>query len=181
MKKIIIGILVILFLVLLVSCGGSGGGTAISKENVIVVFDYNKFKKEEALWNTSKPPNYQFNFYLDNNNNLNYGSVYVNTLIIVENGAFKNQIPVDYNGYTHKTYRNETIDDVYEYIEKEYLRYNNYRPKPTSSTLTQIDIEYDTKNHIPIEVKLCYQLTGVLPEISYSTDLILITEYKVND
>jgi hypothetical protein len=179
-KKIFIGIFVILFLTLIVSCDGVSA-IGVGLEKVYVNFDYDKFKNEEALWNSTKPANYQFNLAYSF-----YGipSVNAKTLIIVENGKYKTQIPIytnDETGYTSRSYRNETINDIYEYIEKEYLKFNNKRSGFRSSYLYEIEINYDIKNHIPIEVKMWYINPAVFLDSSAYEDNINITEYKINN
>jgi hypothetical protein len=183
MKNIIIGIFVILFLTLLVSCDITRSiGSGVIPEKVNVNFDYDKFKQEESLWNSTKPPNYQFYLYFYVFGNMNNNTIYSNTLIFVENGKFKTQIPyVDMYGNTHETYRNETIIDIYDYIENEYLKFHSYKPSTHISYLAKIDIEYDTKNHIPVEVKLWYNNPNSDLDIPPYNDLIMITEYKIND
>jgi hypothetical protein len=155
---------------------------SLTKGNV--EFDYNTFKKEKLLWNSSKPANYQFKLEYDIYGSSNNGSISANTLIVVENGVYKTQIPkytIDEDGYTSRSYRNETITDIYEYIEREYKKFHKNRPGSVSSYLTEIEIEYDTRNHIPVEVKLHYYCPTAIGPSQSGYDEIYITEYKVND
>jgi hypothetical protein len=182
MKKIIIGIFVILFLSLLVSCGVARS-MGISLKKNYVYFDYDRFKEERALWNSTKPANYQFNYEINVYDTSDTVGFDANTLIIVENGKYKTQIPNytdDETGYTSRSYRNETINDIYEYIEKLYLKYNNKTP-PRGRYLEEIEIEYDMKNHIPIGVRMWFTFSGFSLDDSSSYDTIMITEYKKNN
>jgi hypothetical protein len=184
MKKTLNGIFVILFLALLVSCGDVARSMGIGQKNVDVYFHYERFKEEKSLWNSSKPPNYQFNLETDIHDNSNKAGFSANTLIIVEKGKYKTQIPnytFEETGYTSKSSRNETINDIYEYIESEYLRFHNKKPASRGSYLTEIEIEYDIKNHIPVTVRMWYTNPAVFLDSSAYDDTIKITGYKVND
>jgi hypothetical protein len=184
MKKIIIGIFVFLFLTLLVSCGNVARSLGIGQEKVDVYFHYDRFKEERLLWNTTKTPNYQFNLKINIYDNMNNADHNANTLIIVENGKYKTQIPnytFDETGYTSKTNRNETIDDIFEYIENEYLKFHNKKPASRGSYLTEIEIEYNIKTHIPVEVSMWYTNPAVFLDSSAYENTIEITEYKVNN
>jgi acetylornithine deacetylase/succinyl-diaminopimelate desuccinylase-like protein len=149
---------------------------------VNVDFDYNKFTKEKLLWDSSKPANYQFNLESHIYDRVNYDTVDVDTLIIAENGKYKTQIPnTNEFDITFRSYRNETITDIYEYIEKEYKEYHGNRPGFFNISLSEIEIEYDTENHIPVEVKLSYYIPTIVTGSPYRHDEIKITEYKIND
>jgi hypothetical protein len=101
-------------------------------------------------------------------------------LIIVENGIYKTQIPHDDNGFTYESRRNETITDIYENIEDVYNRYHKKRPESFSDYLEKIEIQYDTENHIPVEVKEYFHVPAMLADApSYSE--MKITEYKINN
>jgi hypothetical protein len=171
MKKTLNGISVIVFLTLFVSCD------FIHLTKVSVKFDYDKFKEEKLLWNSLKPANYQFKLDYWNDG----FSFPVNTLIIVENGVYKTQIPsTDEDVITYGSNRNETITDIYEIIESEYKEYHKNRPDAFNSYLKKIEIKYDTENHIPVEIKKYYHVPPLLMDApSYSE--MKITEYKIND
>jgi hypothetical protein len=160
-----------MFLTFLVSCD------LIHLSKVSVEFDFDKFKEERLLWNSSKPANYQFKL-----DYFNTGfSTPINTLIIVENGVYKTQIPyTEDDGFSYESYRNETITDIYENIESEYNQYHKKRPDFLDSYLKKIEIKYDTENHIPVEVKMYYHVPAMLADApSYSE--MKITEYKINN
>jgi hypothetical protein len=171
MKKTLNGITIIVFLALFVSCD------FIHLFKVSVEFDYSKFNEEKLLWNSSKPENYQFKLDYWNNG----FSIPVNTLIIVENGVYKTQIPyTEDDGFSFESYRNETITGIYENIEREYKAYHNKRPDAFDSYLKKIEIKYDTENHIPVETKMYYHVPAMLMDApSYSE--MKITEYNINN
>ena len=158
-----------LSLIIVASCDG------LFPIYVTVDFDYNKFQEQKSLWNSSKPADYQYRLESDNNGY----SIPVNTLIIVENNTFKNQIPyVNDYGYECKSYIDLTITEVYERIEEEYKRYNNTNQK--YDYLKKITIIYDTENHIPIEIKKYYHIPANVADASSYVER-KISEYKVNN
>jgi hypothetical protein len=164
-------LIIFIFLTVVVSCD-------LFPTNVTVDFDYNKFKAERSLWNSSKPDNYQYNLEHSSNG----FSISVNTLIIVENNEYKTQIPyVDNYGYVYENSNYYlTITDVYESIDDDYKRDHNTKQSKKEVYLEKIKIEYDTENHIPIKVKKYYHVPlGLMDAASYAE--INITEYKIND
>jgi hypothetical protein len=119
------------------------------KTTITVNFDYNKFKVEKSAWENSNQLNYQYNL-----SSIDGGEyVPINTLIIVENGQFKEQIPLTEYGDAEENY--QTIDNIYETIENIYRRYNNTQQSKKDYYLTRIKIEYDL-NHIPLKIEYYY-------------------------
>jgi hypothetical protein len=124
-----------------------------------VDFDYNKFKIERSAWENSNPLNYQYNLS-------NFGGgeyVPINTLIIVENGQFKEQTPLSEYGEAGENY--QTINKVYETIEDLYQRYNNSQQSKKDFYLTKIKIEYDS-NHVPLKTEYYYYVPQNLMDMS---------------
>jgi hypothetical protein len=145
---------------------------------VTVDFDYKEFQKQKSLWNSTKPDNYQYRLeYLNNG-----FSTPIKTLIFVENGNYKNQLPdlTTEDGYISKSNYDLTITEVYERIEEEYQRYNNSYQTKKYDYLKKIEILYDTENHIPIIIKRYYFIpANVADAASYAETNI--SEYKVNN
>ena len=104
-----------------------------------------------ALWNSSKPADYQY--YLEHWSN-GY-SVPVHSLIYVENGRYKKQEPL--NEYSESTYY-LTITDIYKEINHVYLQYNDTTQKISDDYVTKIIIKYDEVNHIPVEIDTYYHV-----------------------
>jgi hypothetical protein len=156
------------FLAVVVSCD-------LFPINVTVEFDYNKFKAERSLWNASKPDNYQYNLEHSSDG----FSTPVNTLIFVENGKYKSQIPhVDNYDYESSYYL--TITDVYKSIDDDYKRYHNTKQSMNETYLKKIEIKYDTASHIPLKIKKYYHVPmGLMDAASYAETNI--TEYKISD
>jgi len=170
MKRTLNGLFIIVSLIFAASCD-------LFPTHVTVEFDYKKFQEQKSLWNSSKPDNYQYRLEYWSNG----FSDYVKTLIIVENGKYKNQLPdvlTTEGGYTSKSYYDLTITEVYERIEEEYKRYNDTYQK--FNYLKKISIVYDTENHIPIEVKKYYYVPANVADASSYAETT-ISEYKVND
>jgi hypothetical protein len=144
---------------------------------ITVDFDYNKFSTEKSLWNSSKPDNYQYNLEYWNTGD----SFPVNTLIIVENGNYKTQIPhINDYGYVYESYFYLTITDVYESINEQYNEYHNSKRSKNEDYLEKIEIKYDTGNHIPIEIKMYYYIPENLADAASYAETN-ITEYKTNN
>jgi hypothetical protein len=157
----------IIILFLLVSCDD------FLKSNVIIDFDYNKFKVEKSAWENSNQLNYQYNL-----TNLGGGEyVPINTLIVVENGQFKEQIPSTEYGMAGENY--QTIDKIYETIENIYKRYNDTQQSKNDDYLTKIKIEYNS-NHIPEKIEYYYYVPQNVMDMSEYW-LYKIENYKNTD
>jgi hypothetical protein len=170
MKSFLNGLFIVVFLTVVVSCD-------LFPTIVTVGFDYDKFKAEWSLWNSSKPDNYQYNLEHSSDG----FSMPVNTLIIVENGEYKTQIP-QVNTYDRAYESNFylTITDVYKRIDDQYKNDHNTTKSGNEDYLKRIQIEYDTENHIPIEIKMYYHVPmGLMDAASYAETNI--TEYKINE
>jgi hypothetical protein len=169
MKRAFNGLLIAVSLMVLVSCD------ALFLTNVTVDFDYQKFNEEKALWNSLKPSNYQYNLEHWNNG----FSMPVDTLIIVENGGYKTQIPYHGSEYDYESQFYLTITEVYESIEGEYKEYHNTKQSKIDGYLKKIEIKYDAENHIPVEIKEYYYVSPIVADApSYGETKI--TEYKIN-
>ncbi|MDR2500396.1 MAG: DUF6174 domain-containing protein [Treponema sp.] len=170
MKQALNGLLIVVSLMAIVSCD------ALFLTNVTVDFDYQKFNEEKALWNTLKPNNYQYNL-----EHWNDGfSMPVDTVIIVENGKYKTQIPHQGSDYDYESQFYLTITDVYESIEREYKEYHNTKQSKADAYLKKIEIKYDAGNHIPVEIKQYYYVSPILADAA-SYGETKITGYRVNN
>ena len=172
MKRAVNGLLITVSLVIAASCD-------LFPSRVTVEFDYKKFREQKALWNSSKPGNYQYRLEYWNNGY----STPIKTLIFVENNEYKNQIPYvnDYDsGYDYTSYYDLTITEVYERIEEEYKRYNDSFQTKKDGYIKKIEIEYDTGNHIPIKIKRYYFVPANVADASSYAETT-ISEYKVNE
>ena len=138
---------------------------------VTVEFEYKKFNTEKTLWNSDSPSNYQYNLEYWNTG----FSTPVNTLIFVENGQYKNQIPQE----NHESTFYLTITDVYNYINELYLQYNNTTQDKNKYYLKKIIIKYDEAHHIPIEIYEYYQVPANLADAASYCET-KITQYKIN-
>ena len=168
MKRVLNGLLITVSLIIIASCD-------LFPSHVKVEFDYKKFREQKALWNSTKPGNYQYRLEYWNNGY----STPIKTMIFVENNNYKNQIPyVDDNGYDYTSYYDLTITEVYERIEEEYQRYNDSYQTKKYYYLKKIEIVYDTENHIPIKIKRYYFVPANVADASSYAETT-ISEYKV--
>jgi hypothetical protein len=123
------------------------------QKTIEIKFDLATFNEQRKLWQESNTKNYQYNL-------LAVGFNPYDGIMIVENGEFKECIPeIDYftegiNGYWHYS----TIDEIYEWIEKEYTSNNNKIQDKSEPYLEEIYIEYDKTNHIPIKINDIYYI-----------------------
>jgi hypothetical protein len=171
MKFVLNGLFIAVLLTVVVSCD-------LFPINVTVEFDYNKFKAERSLWNSSKPDNYQYNLEHSSNG----FSTPVNTLIFVENDKYKTQIPQvnEYDPAAYESYYYLTITDVYKSIDDDYKRYHNTKQSINEDYLEKIEIKYDTANHIPLKIKKYYHVPSNLADAASYAETN-ITEYKISD
>ena len=111
-----------------------------------VIFDEKTFVEQRELWQASNVKNYQYTL-------LGIGFLPYEGIVIVENGVFKNDIPsinsmVDIRHFMEFS----SIDEIYRRIEEKFLFYNNTIQSRKDRYLTEIIVEYDKTNHIPIRI-----------------------------
>jgi hypothetical protein len=158
--------------VFMATIGFLGSCDTLFTTKVSVEFDYTKFEAERALWNSNCPSDYQYNLEYWND-----GFSYpVNSLIFVEDGVYKSQIPQ--KGYEESSFY-LTITDIYNRINELYLRYNNTRQNKNEDYLKKITIKYDEANHIPIEIEEYYHVPMSLADAASYCNA-KITQYKIN-
>ena len=127
----------------------------IFKMNIIVDFDYNLFLTRKTNWKTSKQSNYQYTLIKDGNGFADY----VDALVIVENGQYKEQFSnIEYGGTVDINY--QTIDNIYETIENIYNEYNDTQRSKNEVYLKKINVGYDSANNIPIKIEYYYYVPG---------------------
>jgi len=134
-----------------------------SKDDYInVKFDKETFIEQRQLWQASNTKDYEYH--------LLFGGY--NIKIIIENGDCKDE------GICNFDY--STIDKVYNTIEEIYNFYNgtkktdHYFSDRYLFYVTEIFIEYDKINHIPIKIHYLYY-------VSPGIDIHGIFYYEIND
>jgi hypothetical protein len=120
-----------------------------TKDEVFVKFDKKTFIEQRKLWQLSNTKDYEYHLFASG-----FGSYYGK--IIVENGSFNNEVillePYSIvSGYLSYS----TIDLVYETIETMFNSSNN-ATKNEDFYYTEIIVEYDKLNHIPIKISYKY-------------------------
>jgi|GEM_PF-4084214 hypothetical protein len=119
-------------------------------ENVTVKFDEKTFFEQKELWQQSNTKDYEYRLRA-------YGFMYYYGKIIVEDGDFINDVVLHENslpivsGFSNYS----TIDLVYETIEEMFNSCNNGTER-SDFYYTEIIVEYDKTNHIPIKINYKY-------------------------
>jgi hypothetical protein len=139
MKKIVIISLVFIFL----SCDD------LSKFTVQVKFDQKTFAEQRQLWQEANVKNYQYQ--LSAIGFMGYGGT-----IFVENGQFKNDLTSSEYSNIENFMDYSTIDEIYKTIEEAFNSYNNTEQSKNDVYYTEIIVEYDKINHIPIIINYHY-------------------------
>jgi len=139
MKNIIIICLVFIFF----SCDD------LSKFTVQVKFDQKTFTEQRQLWQEANVKNYQYQ--LSAIGFIGYGGT-----IFVENGQFKNDLPSLEYSNIENFMDYSTIDEIYKTIEEAFNLYNNTEQSKNDFYYTEIPVEYDKINHIPIIINYHY-------------------------
>ncbi|MDR2145407.1 MAG: DUF6174 domain-containing protein [Tannerella sp.] len=116
------------------------------KDEVIVKFDEKTFIEQKKLWQLSNTKDYEYHL-LANGFVSYYGKIFV------ENGSFKNDEIL--HEYSHLMLNYSTIDLVYKTIEEIFHSSNN-GTKKSGFYYTEIVVEYDKVNHIPIKINYKY-------------------------
>ena len=110
-----------------------------SKDDYVKVkFDKETFIEQRQLWQASNTKDYEYH--------LLFGGF--NIKIIIENGICKDE-EISNHAYS-------TIDKTYNKIEEEFNFYNGTKKSDHSLYLTEIFVEYDKINHIPIKIHYRY-------------------------
>ena len=122
-----------------------------NKDEVIVKFDEKTFIEQKKLWQLSNTKDYEYHLHASGFMNY-YGK------IIVENGSFSDEVIL--HEYPHSVAVSNflnfsTIDLVYESIE-EMLNSCSNGTKKSDFYYTEILVEYDKINHIPIKISYLY-------------------------
>ena len=116
---------------------------------VYVKFDQKTFNEQRQLWQESNINNYQYKFSASG------FTVYIGT-IIVENGNFKNDIPSTEYSDSGLFMSYSSIDEVHKTIEETFVLYNNTKQSKKDFYCTDILVEYDKINHIPVKIDYRY-------------------------
>ena len=117
--------------------------------NVTVAFDQKTFIEQRQLWQDTNVQNYQYEFSA-------IGFLPYYGIVFVENGNFKNDLPLMEYSEISDFMEYSTIDEIYKRIEEIFNSYNNKEQSKNDVYLTEILIEYDKINHIPIKINYIY-------------------------
>ena len=121
-----------------------------NKDELIVKFDEKTFIEQKKLWQLSNTKDYEYHL-------LASGFVYYYGKIIVENGSCSNDVIL--HEYSHSAVSGflnySTIDLIYETIEEMFNSCKN-GTKKSDFYYTEILVEYDIINHIPIKINYKY-------------------------
>ena len=144
-----------------------------NKDEVIVKFDEKTFIEQKKLWQLSNTKDYEYHLFASGFINY-YGK------IIVENGSFSNEVILhEYSNSVVSSFLNySTIDLVYEIIEEMFNSCSN-GTKKSDFYYTEILVEYDIINHIPIKINYKYYCSPDL-EVDGTFDYTITNFNKLN-
>jgi hypothetical protein len=128
---------------------------SLSEFTVQIKFDQETFFEQRRLWQQANIKNYQYKLSA-------IGFIHYYGTIFVENGQIKNDLPSveDSNIENFKNY--STIDEIYKTIEETFNSYNNTKQSKEKVYYTEISVEYDKTEHIPIDIIYhCYSPSNV--------------------
>ena len=131
--------------------------TTVSKHDDVVKFDHKTFSEQRQLWRDSNVKNYQYQLSA-------IGFVYYYGTIYVEDKNYKNNTSLVSNSDITNFLDYSTIDKVYETIEKMFDSNNNKEQLEKTVYMTEISVEYDKINHVPLAIKYLYHIP---PDIAF--------------
>ena len=119
------------------------------KKDVNVKFDKETFVEQKQLWQASNTKDYKYDLRAT-------GFLSYYGKIIVENGSFNKQIDLqDYSESLIPFFPDySTIDSIYKTIEGVFNSSND--AIKSDFYFTEISVEYDKINHIPIKINYRY-------------------------
>jgi hypothetical protein len=140
------------------------------KYNVEITFDQTAFNNQRQQWMTSNVKNYKYQL-------LASGFIGYDGQIIVENKKYKESITDD-DINSFKEY--STIDEIYNTIETIYISNNNKMYSKNEFYFTEIYVEYDNINHIPVKINYKYYAPSNLA-VDGTFDYEIKSFVKIND
>jgi hypothetical protein len=160
--KITAGIIISFCLFTFISCAGVSKSGGIKNT---VKFDHETFSEQKQLWHDSNVRNYQYQLFAIGFISY-YGTVYV------EDGKYKNDTPLDTNFDINDFPDYSTIDKIYETIGRMFDLNNNEGQSEKAVYMTEISVEYDKINHVPLTIKYHYHIP---PDVAYDGT----SDYKI--
>ena len=112
-------------------------------DNVHVKFDERTYNEQKQLWQASNTKDYEYHLFAS-------GFLMYDGIISVEDGNFKNEELLHEYSVSSVDLGYSTIDMIYERIENTYKLSND--TKNSDFYYTEILVEYDKTNHIPIKI-----------------------------
>ena len=112
-------------------------------DNVHVKFDQKTYNEQKQFWQASNTKDYEYRL-------LARGFIMYDGKIVVENGSFKEEEIYQGEADSSIGLLYSTIDEIYERIEGafEFSKGKN----ESDFYYSEISVEYDTINHIPIKI-----------------------------
>ena len=141
----------------------------VNVDVVNVKFDEKTYLTQKQLWQSSNIQDYRYEIF-------SHGFSIYHAEITVENGDFKEEVLLNEDAssiipnYT-------TIDKIFESIGSVF--YNYQGSQKSDYYCTEISVEYDKVNHIPIQVRFEYYVSPDLAvDGNYQFD---ISNFSTND
>ena len=145
------------------------------ESNVQVKFDLQTFNEQRQLWQESNVQNYQYQFTAK-------GFRSYDGTVFVSDGEFMLDRPSDNQRYANiDFFKGEytTIDETYKRIERLFNAYNNKKFSKADFYFTEIFVEYDTVNHIPIKIAYIFKPSKYI--MVDGTFYFEITDFRVSE
>jgi len=158
----IIGLFIVLSLILL-SCEAN-------KSNVKVEFDQEAFIAHRQKWQQANVNNYKYQLIAyDNKEKKEYSAI-----ITVENGIYKENSLTSDDFNINDFLNFSTIDKIYNWLESTYNENDIFRFTKIGAYVTNIYVEYDEINHIPVIIN--YKIKA-----PFFIDINGIDYFKINN
>jgi hypothetical protein len=147
--KITGGIIISFCLFTFISC------TSVSNKSDDIVttvkFDHKTFSGQRQLWRDSNVRNYQYQLSA-------IGAFPYFGTVYVENGNYKSNTPLESYFDITNFLDYSTINKIYETIERMFDLNNKEDQSEKAVYMTEISVEYDKINHIPLAIEYHYHI-----------------------
>ena len=159
--KITAGLIISFCLFTFISC------TSVSKADNMVKFEHKTFSEQRQLWRDSHTRNYQYQLFAIGFIGY-YGTVYI------EDGNYKNDTPLEKYFDITNFLDYSTINKIYETIERMFELNNTDEQSEKAVYMTEIAVEYDKINHVPLTIKYHYHIP---PDVAFDGTF----DYKITN
>ena len=162
--KTMSGIIISFCLFTFISCRSTSKSDDIIQT---VKFDHKVFSEQRRLWHDSNVKNYRYQLSA-------IGPFPYHGTVYVQDGNYKNDTPLDSSFEITNFLEYSTINKIYETIERMFDSNNNKEQSEKAVYMTEISVEYDTINHVPLAIKYHYHIP---PDVAFDGT----SDYKITN